>query len=186
MTYLDQVFGSETVCDHLTWNHVIDLLQFCMLQITWSSISGTHQTETSRSLHRSNIRQRRSRSTDMHMWDQHSCSHIHRQINQTALDWERHTYIHTHQTAAGRLRAQVLWCVLQWPLILTSVTLEGSAVSTSPATHHDTAIMQYLAQHTHTYTRYTLMFRQILSKSYFVWPIHMNINFCTGSLEGLE
>lgn len=156
MTGLDQVFGSETAFDHLTWNHVIDLLQFCILHITCSSISEMHQTETSRSLHRSNTR--RSRSTEVH---------IYRQINQTALDWARHTYIHIHQTAAGRLRAQVLRCVLRWPLILASVTLEGSAVSTSPATHHDTAVMQYLAQHTHT--RYTLMLRQMLSKSNFVW-----------------
>ncbi len=89
-------------------------------------------------------------------------TYIERQTHQTALERERYTYTH-QQTAAETLRAQVLWCVLRWPLILASVTLEGSAVSTSPATHHDTAVMQYLAQHTHTHTRCMLMIRQITS-----------------------
>lgn len=100
MTGLDQVFGSETVCDHLTWNHVISLLQFCMLHITCSPISGTYHTETSGSPDRRKTGQRRSRSSDMYMWERHTCSHIHKETNKPDCMCE--THIHTHSSDYSR------------------------------------------------------------------------------------
>lgn len=93
MTGLDQVFGSETECDHLTWNHVISLLQFWMLHVTCSPISRTYHTETSGSLDR-----HKTGEADRQTWicerDIPAHTYIERQINQTVC--VRHTHIHTH------------------------------------------------------------------------------------------
>lgn len=58
-----------------------------------------YNTETNGSPHRPKIRQRRSRSTDMCMWERHKCSHIHRETNKPDCMC---THIHTHSSDCSR------------------------------------------------------------------------------------